>query len=405
MIEKQTIYKRLKTCEVLNIPQIKKLMLNDWNTLSKDARYYLTIPQMLVSGRDVRARVGTFNDPWGTSVSSKWTPTPFQFINTSLSDIVNQRAIEILNNAKNTNRSIVILWSGGIDSTVILTAFLKNLSLADHELLTVCLNTQSIADNPSFYFNFLSTNKKIKFLPATNFSFITDDFLSKNVLLHGDPGDGVYGPSTGMYRTFSNESKHLELWKNNLKGIYKILEPNIEIDQIVEPGFGPWFANIITRTLEESGQADYISTVADWYWWTYFNFKWSSMCCYPLFNGILSPDHRGLSDENFDFYSKNIFYHSSQFQNWSYSNLKELVGIDIFKTHKLKAREYIYEFDKNFQYFSRKRKTSTASPSLRHHKSSIIAHDQNFKPIFGGSPHAKQAVSMILKRYKESEEI
>jgi len=145
--------------------------------------------------------------------------------------------------------------------------------------------------------------------------------------------------------------------------------------------------------------------VADWYWWVYFNFKWSSMCCYPLFNGILSFDHQGLSDENFDFYSKNVFYHSSQFQNWSYSNLKELVGNDIFKTHKLKAREYIYEFDKNFQYFSRKRKTATASPPLRHHKSSIIAHDQNFKPIFGGSPQSKRALGIILERYKESEEI
>ena len=236
---------------------------------------------------------------------------------------------------------------------------------------------------------------------ASNFS-VDNDFLDKNLLLHGDPGDGVFGPSSRMYKFFSENKIHLEPWKKHISTIKQQFEPSMEKDMFVQPGLGEWFTNIVTRNIEESGHADHVSTVADWYWWTYFNFKWVGTCTYPLHNGIIGREHKGITEGNHKFYAENIFFHTPEWQRWSYSNLKELIGLDAFKSHKLKAREYIYDFDKNFTYFSRKRKTSTPPPNNKQQKSVLIAHDQDFKPIYLDHYSKRIAVQIILQRYRES---
>jgi hypothetical protein len=389
---------RLKNNQCMHIPQIQNTTLEIRDILSKDAQNYLLIPFLLVGTRDFKARIGTFNDPWGSQISPLYSAPPLKFINDSLADLADQRAIELIKNAKDTNRNIIVMWSGGIDSTFVLTAILKNISEADQELITVLLTTHSISDNPDFYFKFLSQNKKIRIISAANFT-IDNDLLDKNIILHGDPGDGIFGPSSGMYKFFSQNQTHLEPWRKHLKTIAQQFEPTIEKDMFVQPGIGVWFTNIITQTLEESGYADRVSTVADWYWWSYFNFKWAGVCTYPLHNGIRGKMHKGITEDNHKFYADNIFFHTPEFQHWSYSNLKELIGVDVFKTHKLEAREYIYEFDKNFQYFSRKRKTSAPPPNNRQQKSSLTGHDHNWKPIYGDRPSEKYVMTTLLRKY------
>lgn len=393
--------KNLKNNQCMYLSQFQTSMLEEWDSLSTDARYYLRIPQILVGTRDFKARIGTFNDPWDSKISPLYAAPPLKFINDSLADIADKRATELIKVAKNTNRNIVVMWSGGIDSTFVLTSILKNISEADHELLTVSLTTHSISDNPDFYFKFLSGNKKIRIVNASNFS-VDNNFLENNLLLHGDPGDGVFGPSSIMYKLFSENQTHLEPWRKHSKAIMQLFEPTIEKDMFLEPGIGEWFFNIVTRTLEESGYADHVSTVVDWYWWTYFNFKWAGICTYPLHNGIVEKEHQGITEENHKFYADNIFFHTPEFQYWSYSNLKNLIGLDVFKTHKLTAREYIYEFDKNFLYFSRKRKTSTPPPNNKQQKSTLIAHDKNFRPIYLDNPIKRYITTIMLRRYRES---
>ena len=147
---------RLKNNQCMHIPQIQNTTLDVRNILSKDAQNYLLIPFLLVGTRDFKARIGTFNDPWGSQISPLYSAPPLKFINDSLADLADRRAIELIKNAKDTNRNIIVMWSGGIDSTFVLTAILKNISEADQELITVLLTTHSISDNPDFYFKFLS---------------------------------------------------------------------------------------------------------------------------------------------------------------------------------------------------------------------------------------------------------
>lgn len=390
----------IKNSNFMNVLKITPMLSAEMQTLSPDAKKYLYLPHILVGVHEVRARIGTFNNPWGATVPSWYQPAPFKFITTSLNDLADQRAIELTNIAKRTNKKIIICWSGGIDSTFILTAFLKNISPADQELITIACTSQTIATNTQYYIKFLSNNKRINVVNITNIS-ATNEFLNKNLIVHGDPGDGIFGPSSGMYRYFVDNNQHLEPWKKHLTKIIEYLEPTIDRDSFTEPGIANWWINIVTRTLEESGQADYISSVSDLWWWHYFNFKWN-VCLYPFFNTLLSPlDQTGITVENQKDYADTIFFNTADFQNWSYSNLKELVGSNPAVTHKLKPREYIYEFDKNFKFFSHKRKTSAPSPTTKLQKGGIIGYDKDFKPITNNLK-MQLCLRAILTKYKES---
>jgi len=389
---------KLKNNQCLYLHQMLDHLLLKMKFFTKESQYYLHIPRILIGTRDFRARIGNFTDPFGSTTSPLYSAPPLKFINDSLADLLDKRAIELINNAKSTGRKIAVMWSGGIDSTLVLTAILKNISEADQELLTVYLTIHSISDNQDFYFKFLSSNKKIFIKDASSLR-VDDTFLNQTLLLHGDPGDGIFGPSSSMYKIFSDNQTHLEPWRKHLKTLVQLFEPTFEKDMFVQPGIGEWFCNIICQTLEESGYADHVSSVTDWIWWTYFNFKWQGICTYALHNSIIGYQHQGITKENHKFYADNIFLATPQFQQWSYSNLKELIGLNVFKTHKLKAREYIYEFDKNFQYFSRKRKTSTPPPNLKFSKSTLIGHDENWKPMYLDSVEHR-VVTSILQKYK-----
>jgi hypothetical protein len=389
---------RIKNNNFINVAKLAPNLYETFDTYSPDAKKYLRVPSVIVGTHDIRARSGSFRNPWRADVPKWYAPHPFTFTTDSLSDIADQRAIELVNIAKSTNKKIIIMWSGGIDSTFMLTAFLKNISLEDQELLTVACTSQSIADNTDFYLKFLSANTKIKLINAVDL-YVNNDCLTNNLVLHGDPADGVFGPSGGMYSHFSTQDQHLEPWRKHLPTMASLIEPKVEVNGFTEPGLGSWYCDIVTRTLEESGQADYISTVADWWWWNYFNFKWHLVTLMPLFSTLLDEQDEGITLENQKIYADTAYFNSPAFQHWSYSNLKELIGHNFFNTHKLKAREYIYEFDNNFQYFSRKRKTGVALPTQKMQKGNIIGYDDQFRPIQGGH-EVRQVIDTLLQKYK-----
>jgi hypothetical protein len=314
------------------------------------ANYWKQLTNLTIGTNDLRPRRGTFTTPWNATSNKLYRAPEFKFINDTLSDLHDARAIEINNNAKRMNKRIAIMWSGGIDSTSVLVSFLKNLSTQDLQNVSVILNTFSIFENFDFYSKHISN--KLHCLHYSKFD-VTDEFLSSHILLHGDPGDCLYGPSMPMYSHFIREGKHLEPWKNHLDTMATRLDPGPQ-QAMVLPGFGKWYTNKITNNLLEVGVDEYVSTIANWWWWTYYNFKWEFSCQRPLFSSR-SNTKLPLSDKNLLEYSQNVFYHTDKFQQWSYSNLKTIIGKDVGE-HKKEAKMYIYNFDKNDNYLAVKTK-------------------------------------------------
>ena len=122
------------------------------------AKFWMRTQHLLIGILDLRARLGTFTTPWNIPSNPLYKIPEFKIIKDTLKDLLDTRALEIYNEAKNTNKKIAVMWSGGIDSTAVLTAFLKNIPIVDQNIITVVCDTNSILENIEFYKKFISNN-------------------------------------------------------------------------------------------------------------------------------------------------------------------------------------------------------------------------------------------------------
>jgi len=386
---------RITTNNLLWIYSLRRLPIS---SLSIDSKKFLVLDALMPGVHDIRARIGTFNNPWGATVPAWYAPPALTFIQDKLCDILDARAIELINTAKKQNKNLVINWSGGTDSTTVLVSFLKNVSKEDQHLITVCCNTTSVIEYLEFYLNYILPNNAIQ-IKTSNTLVVSTDYLDNNILIHGDPADCLFGPSTGMYTYFSTNGQHLEPWRKHSTKMIELMDQSLVKQGLDAPQTGAWWFDIMTRTLEESGQSDYISTVADWWWWTYFNFKWPFSCQRLLFLGLAFADCRGLPEHYQQSYAENTFFNTAKFQQWSFSNLKQLVGPNVFKTHKAEAKQYIYNFTKDSN-IKNKIKKASQHPLSRKYKTSILGYDKDYVPVYN-SPNTLLLIQTLLQRWKE----
>ena len=323
------------------------------------AECWRIMPKILIGIHDVRARVGTFTTPWNAPSNPLYRMPELKFINDSLSDLMDQRAVELYNEAKRSNKKIAVMWSGGIDSTGVLVSLLKNIPTHEHRMIEVVLTTLSIFENMEFWRKYISGKLKQTAYMTVQ---VTTDYLDNYILIHGDPADCLFGPSFPMYKNYFLEGKHLEPHtKHRIKVKYP---PHLKID------FNEWYYKKVSQTIYDCNQQDYVSTVADFWWWTYFNFKWEVSCQRPLFymrwtagkDGVRvfkNPIPYSYQQE----WAKNTFFNTDKFQQWSYSNLKTLIPKSDMSQHKILIKKYIHEYDHDDQYFYLKPKIGSKSPS------------------------------------------
>lgn len=317
-------------------------------------RFWVAQRYIVMAVTDLRARSGTFETPWHAPTDALFKLPPLIHITDSLSDIVDQRAIELNQIAKDQNKRILIMWSGGIDSTLVVSSFIKNLSAADLQNVTVVLTLNSIMENYNFFQNQIS--KKVNCVSWLTVNF-TNEFFEKNIVLHGDPGDCLFGPSISMYESLMHDRRHLESYKNHLSTIAKTIEERNKeaVLRFNVPGIGKWYSERITANLEEVAP-DGIENVADWWWWHYINFKWQFSLMRPFFRRKTNGSELiATTRENIQSYCENSFFNTARFQQWSYSNLPYHVGNDK-KNHKKQAKDYIYDLDGNDIYRTHKTK-------------------------------------------------
>lgn len=332
------------------MPQIK----------NKYGKYWVTACRNIYGVDDLNPRFdGVYETPWGERPNEFYKPPELIHINDSLNDILDARAIEVNEFAKSTNRKLAVMWSGGIDSTTLLVALLKNLSPADQKNIVIHMSSDIINENPEFYQRFVAG--KFECVSSHNFN-LNNEFLSTHLMLHGDPADGIFGPGLAMIKPFFPDGSNKSLWKNQIdkivdgivafKHLHKHAGPSADVD---DHEWGYWYTNKLAHNIETSVARDFVFTVEDFWWWNYFNIKYE---CVAQQHALLDYKRyytEDISHENYVAYVKNTFFHTDKFQLWSYSNKDTLYG-NGGQSHKLAAKQYIYEFDKNDDYLENKRK-------------------------------------------------
>jgi hypothetical protein len=246
-----------------------------------------------------------------------------------------------------SDRPWLILWSGGIDSTVVLCSILKNLQKNDLDRVVVACNSASICENPDFFYNHVQPNFQI----INSFTVNLDQqLLDSYYVFNGEPADQLYSSGSCQALYFANPdnlSKKIKTYPDQLLQY---------ITDVADARFASWYYE---RMLENINSVDIpVETYHDFFWWHQFNGTW---------NPIKLRSLHFQTDSDVDSLKKYLkcnipWFDSTEYQQWAMCNNKS--GIKYGQSigqYKLASKKYIYDFDKNKYYFDFKLKIKSGS--------------------------------------------
>lgn len=266
--------------------------------------------------------------------------------NKSYKEICVERATQLLQHAKNINKPIVILYSGGIDSTAVVISFL--LATQDTSNITIALNTSSIQENPNFYYNHI--RGKFNLLPSER----TLDLLTgEYIMVGGEFNDQLFGSDImGEYqKLFPVEQLFAPYSESNIVPFFEhVGMTNAEAKR--------WYS-LLDNHMRSNGRCE-IKYVKDFFWWLNFAFKWQSV----YFRIISRTARRDLINAEFlnNYYHQ--FFNTDDFQCWSMMNPDKKIVKD-WRGYKITAKEFILEYTHDQEYFENKVKMGSLSGIFR----------------------------------------
>lgn len=285
--------------------------------------------------------------PFDTHFKSEYElPTTEEMFCDSLENICQNEAEKY----KNTDEKIYILWSGGIDSTLLIVSFLK--SSVPRDRIVIACNFDSIKENYNFYIKHI--------LP--NFEIISADLLIQmcniskvnGTILNGDPADVLYGYdlTISISKILGFDYLQLPYNRDNVTNYF------------TKKGFSNQSANLwydyFNYSMIKSPKP--IKTMQDFSWWEGFNYRWQA---------ANEKFQVRISLENSCNYKQ--FFKEKQFQFWSI--FRQVNPIRRFNDIKIESKKIIFEYTKDQQYFEKKIKLNSNSHVFGSNTHSAILND------------------------------
>lgn len=330
------------------------------------------------------ARNGEWSLPWKQKVPEKYIlPKYDENFKLSYTEVTDLRAKQIKELINTNNQKFAVMYSGGIDSTLVMSALIKNLTDKELENIAVCANRQSIVENPNFWKNFIWG----KFNVIESLYIKYDDLIEKGFRpITADEGDCIFGTTFGLeffqhYDYYvsllgsKSKTKFAKLKKQVFETHYseyeELIIKHLSIPQYkkasfdtnfnpeVDPNFAKlWYAKLV-KNIETSTVPVY--TIFDFFWWMIFNLKYvnCAMRC-----SIYLNDRVSVKETVNDWVIN--WFNSKQYQLWSMVNNNNGEKIQSFgsSTYKMASRKYIHDLDKNDFYFYFKLKLASLGSSV-----------------------------------------
>lgn len=300
--------------------------------------------------------------------------------NNSWEQVSDKRCVEL--RKTHFDRPWTVLWSGGIDSTVIMTSIIKNLPKSDYENITVACSAMSIWENPRFYFDYIKPNFKIVHSEwATSKEAIDQEVY----MINGEPADQLFGgvgisPNL-IFHDASFMKKNIRTHKNNAIDF---------LSSKTDKKFAEWYCDVVITNAATAGVE--INTLHDMLWWANFNHTWAAI----KFRYLLYGHWKNIKNASF-FLDKFIhWFDSDDYQSWSlYNQTNDQVFNKTAAEYKLAAKKYIYSLDRNNYYYTYKTKTGSGDISFLNRKAAPwCCIDQNLD-MLNLVDHSTQIESML----------
>lgn len=262
-------------------------------------------------------------------------PTDITNFNFTYEDCCINRALELVDLSKKLDKPITIFYSGGIDSTTVLTSFMRVLD--KHELknrIRVALTRESISENVHFYHNHIRRNCTM--ISSENYSNMMD---GSSILLGGEQNDQLFGSDIlgKIYKFFDSEKLHEKYSREFIVGWFNRFIP--------EDQANVWF-NVLDEQIQKSAPCEVYSNF-HFFWWYNFCFKWQFVFFRML--AFTNPSSRHLINSNFIDNYYHHFFSSQDFQKWSMTNHDKKLMSD-WRSYKWESKKFIYDYNKDESY-------------------------------------------------------
>jgi hypothetical protein len=245
-------------------------------------------------------------------------------------DICLHRARKLMAYAKDTNQIITVLYSGGVDSTLVLTSFLSACSKQDlSNNLLVLLDDNSISENPNFYW------KYVRHLNKAPSNYFPKYLGSPNhMLVSGECNDQLFGSAAA--HKFTIRGVNMINLPAGPENIIPLIAQVMPLDE----------ATRLYRVLEKVAKASPvgIDTVYKWFWWMNMALKWQNV--YIRLASFALPNNR--SKIKFE-HNYTAFFSDQEFQLWAMNNSNKLIG-ETMSTYKYQCKQIIFDFTKDTGY-------------------------------------------------------
>jgi hypothetical protein len=281
-------------------------------------------------------RTSAINVPFKYKVRRLWK-TPDAEI--SLSQALSQRVNSLI--AQWPQQRINVFWSGGIDSTVAVDAFLSNMS--DLSQLRILYTPYSYYEHPEFLI-FLKKFSQVELVDISGTVYLDTQF--DGIFITGDSGDEMHA---SLDNSFFEQHGYDSLgtpWQD----FFKKQNPD------------PTFLEFCEQYFSRSGLP--IHTVLDARWWFYINSKLNCV----LFNKLpFWLDYPG-----FDFDRVQGFFDCEQYENHIAYNISSVIANENYNTWKQPLKDYCYKFDGCEQWHHTKTKVGSSQLSIYINKQTIL---------------------------------
>ena len=257
----------------------------------------------------------------------------YRKIDQSLEQICHDRAMDLLAKAEAADKQLLVMYSGGIDSTLMLVSLMKAASPTQlRRRVVVLLNRQSRHENPSFYRDHIISKCSMEHSQFFH-RYLGDD---RYITLTGEFNDHLWGSQQLV------DSSHIfteQPWDLAMSSELVVRWLCERYDTVT--------AERIYTVLAQVGNACPFSldSVYAWYWWIVFTCKWQQTFWRGAAFAHAEQRDKLVPEQNYT-----AFYSTETFQLWHMNHRHEL------RDDKWLCKDIIYDFNGDRDYRDRKTK-------------------------------------------------